>query len=122
MILIRPPKLILLNEARAPVQSIVQALGDGLRTYEWPFTAAVESTILVNSREVRVYATLIELGLLPHFVGVVRQTVTLKAGIGHPNDWVPFIDELVRLVVDRFSQFSVSDSPTTPCARCTRSF
>lgn len=105
MILIRRPKLILVDEAQAPVDRLVQALGRELQHYEWPFTAAVELSILVSRVDARVYATLVEHGE-SGFAGVIRQTVKLRTTIARPDDWQPFIRKITMIVVKRFSQLS----------------
>lgn len=105
MILIKPPKLVLLDEAQAPVDRLVQALGDELQQYEWPFTAAVELTILVSRVDARVYATLVEHGERG-LAGVIRQTVKLRTTIARPADWQPFIRRITKVVVKRFGQLS----------------
>jgi hypothetical protein len=105
MILIKPPKLVLLDEAQAPVDRLLQALGGELQQYEWPFTAAVELSILVSGVDARVYATLVEHGERG-LAGVIRQTVKLTTTIARPDDWQPFIRRITRVVVKRFSQLS----------------
>jgi hypothetical protein len=95
--------LVLLDEAEAPVDRLVQALGDELRHYEWPFTAAVELSILVSRVDARVYATLVEHGERGP-AGVIRQTVKLRSMIARPEDWQPFIRRITKVVVKRFGQ------------------